>query len=59
MKYFVASEDDFFIQPDSGGKGCLRAYFGRRKSGTEQLNEGARMSNRGKSSAKDLKVGIP
>ena len=62
VKWFNATKGYGFIQPDSGGKDVFVHISAVEKAGLSSPNEGAKvsfekMSNRGKTSAENLRVG--
>ena len=62
VKWFNATKDFGFIQPDSGGKEVFVHISAVEKAGLSSLNEGAKVSyeekkNRGKTSGENLRVG--
>ena len=62
VKWFNPTKGYGFIQPDNGGKDVFVHISAVEKAGLSNLNEGAKvsyeeMSNRGKSSAENLRVG--
>jgi CspA family cold shock protein len=62
VKWFNATKGYGFIQPNSGGKDVFVHISAVEKAGLSSLNEGAKvsyeeMSNRGKTSAENLRVG--
>lgn len=62
VKWFNATKGYGFIQPDDGGKDVFVHISAVEKAGLSNLNEGQKiqfeeMSNRGKVSAENLKVG--
>jgi cold shock protein len=62
VKWFNPTKGYGFIQPDNGGKDVFVHISAVEKAGLSGLNEGAKvsyeeMSNRGKTSAENLRVG--
>jgi CspA family cold shock protein len=62
VKWFNATKGYGFIQPDKGGKDVFVHISAVEKAGLSGLNEGTKvsyeeMSNRGKTSAENLRVG--
>jgi CspA family cold shock protein len=62
VKWFNATKGYGFIQPDSGGKDVFVHISAVEMAGLSTLNEGAQVSyeevsNRGKTSAENLRVG--
>ena len=62
VKWFNATKGFGFIQPDSGGKDVFVHISAVERAGLNTLNEGVKvsyeeMSNRGKTSAENLRVG--
>ena len=62
VKWFNATKGYGFIQPDSGGKDVFVHISAVEMAGLSSLNEGAKVryeeiSNRGKTSAENLRVG--
>ena len=62
VKWFNPTKGYGFIQPDNGGKDVFVHISAVEKAGLSNLNEGAKvsyeeMSNRGKTSAENLRVG--
>ena len=62
MKWFNPAKGYGFIQPQGGGKDVFVHISAVEKAGLSSLNEGAKvsyeeMSNRGKTSAENLRVG--
>jgi cold shock protein len=62
VKWFNATKGYGFIQPDKGGKDVFVHISAVEKAGLSGLNEGTKvsyeeMTNRGKTSAENLRVG--
>ena len=61
VKWFNATKDCWFIQPDGGGKDVFVHISAVEKAGLSELREGAKVSfevvsNRGKESAENLRA---